>query len=261
MEVAADGLLNNVLTVAWYLGVILASYIVLALFYIAPSPHLWLAAFRIRNVKLNQRLPFIMWRPPIGDMLEQSKDYLAFYARRAAMGDKYGGYINWSMRQLLVLVHNPETVRKFLALDDLTFERDFSLFYVVDKVAGKSILTSDGEEWRRQHKILYKAFGSENLVAFRPAFQYRANILIKRLDAFTNSGEIVDIQPMLGDAALGVIIDCAFGDSLSADDRAELVEIFKYIVLETTNFLHQLPIINRLPGSGRYTLQRKLKRF
>lgn len=28
------------------------------------------------------------------------------------MGDKYGGYINWSMRQLLVLVHNPETVRK-----------------------------------------------------------------------------------------------------------------------------------------------------
>lgn len=66
----------------------------------------------MRHFRLNERIPFMMWIPPVGDFIEQSKDYLGFYARRAAMGDKYGGFINWTMRHLLVAVHNPETARK-----------------------------------------------------------------------------------------------------------------------------------------------------
>ncbi|EGD82914.1 hypothetical protein PTSG_03546 [Salpingoeca rosetta] len=261
MGMTASGVWNTALSATYYTVVAFLAYIVLALIYIAPRPNLWIKAFQVRNTKLNQRLPFMMWIPPVGDLIEQSRDYLGFYARRAAMGDKFGGFINWTMRHLLVCVHDPETARKFLAMDDLTFSRDFSIFWVVNQMAGKSILTADGEDWRSQHRMLYKAFSSENLVAFRPAFTHRANVLVKKLSAFAKTGEVVDIQPLLGDATLGVIMDCAFGDSLSADDRAELVDIFKYIVLETTNFTHQLPIINRLPGMGRYKLQRKLKRF
>eukprot|EP01147_Barroeca_monosierra_P005713 gene5713-9000_t len=256
-----ESISSQVIHVASYVILFFVGYLVLLLWNIAPSPSVLLSARKIKNVRLNQRLPFSMWRPPVGDLIEQSEDCVSFYAHRAAVGDKFGGTIYWSMQQLLVLVRDPTIIRKVLAMDDLMFARDFSNFYVVNLVAGKSILTSDGEEWRRQHNILYKAFSSKNLAAFRAAFQHRANLLVDKIRPVADTGEVIDLQPMLGDATLGVIIDCAFGDSLSADDRAELVEIFKYIVLETTNFLHQLPIINRLPGSGRYTLQRKLKRF
>lgn len=37
---------------------------------------------------------------------------MSFYAHRAAVGDKFGGTIYWSMQQLLVLVRDPTIIRK-----------------------------------------------------------------------------------------------------------------------------------------------------
>eukprot|EP01147_Barroeca_monosierra_P002197 gene2197-5209_t len=239
----------------------LIAYLALVVWEIGPSPALFLSALRIKNKRLNQRLPFRMWKPPIGDALEMIKDYARFFHKRMTDGERFGGTIFWSANQLLLLVHDPRIVNQLLSMDDLTFARNFSPFYVASRVAGKSIITSDGEEWRMQHRILYKAFSPANLVAFRETFAFRANCILSKLTPFISTGNFIDIEPVLGEATLAVVIDCAFGQSLGRNDREHLVQLFKYVALETTNPLHLLPIIKHFPGSGRYTFDANLKRL
>lgn len=74
------------------------------------------------------------------------------------------------------------------------------------------------------------------------------------------TGSYVDMEPILGDATIGVIIDCAFGHALSSQEQEEITYLLQYIMMQTTNFILQLPIIGRIPGFGYYTLQKKLKR-
>jgi cytochrome P450 len=45
----------------------------------------------------------------------------------------------------------------------------------------QGILQASGEDWRQQHRVMYKAFASHNLGSFRPAYAARAQKLIETL--------------------------------------------------------------------------------
>lgn len=77
---------------------------------------------------------------------------------------------------------------KVLFGNDLDYFRDNSSFYLMHKLFGRGVLNVDGQEWRNQHRILYKAFASDNLMCFRPAFAKQAKILIDKLKSSGKDG-------------------------------------------------------------------------
>eukprot|EP00049_Salpingoeca_infusionum_P010088 m.170882 g.170882 ORF g.170882 m.170882 type:complete len:556 (+) comp14537_c0_seq1:397-2064(+) len=224
---------------------VLLLYIVYLVWAVSPRVALWPKAFRVYNAKLGRYLPFRSWRFPAGDFGQLTTDYEGFFRRYQALGDTFGGYVHWLMGQLCVLVTDPEVLHKVLVqTDDLQFKRDFSLYWVVNQMSGQGILTADGEEWRSQYRILHKAFNFQNIAKFRPSFAHNAVVMANYLESFAKSGEALDIQPVMNDSTLRVIINCAFGDSLTTTERQRIVYLFKYLGNETKNFLHQMPIIN-----------------
>eukprot|EP00055_Hartaetosiga_balthica_P000321 m.136245 g.136245 ORF g.136245 m.136245 type:complete len:530 (+) comp10537_c0_seq1:74-1663(+) len=236
----------------------LGFYILFTIWYLSPKLSSYFKAINIFNTKLNKRLPFFPWIPPAGDMNFLITGHEHFFAKRQKPSHKYGGFVHWLMNELVLIIDDPVLHKKALTMDDLKFGRNWSMFRVAKMVFGKSIIASEGEDWRRQHRVLYRAFNSENLVAFRAAYSHRAARLIKTFSDFAKTGETVNIQEHIYNSTMGVVIDCGFGDSLTAKDREEVVYLFRYMTKESPNFIHNLPIFSTLAG---FDLKRKLRRY
>ncbi|XP_055636215.1 cytochrome P450 4C1-like isoform X2 [Toxorhynchites rutilus septentrionalis] len=91
---------------------------------------------------------------------------------------------------------------------------------------GEGLLTSKGERWFKHRKLITPTFHFNILNGFCDVFGENGSILAKRLDAFANTGQPVDVYPFITKAALDIICETAMGVNVNAqtDDDNEYVK-------------------------------------
>jgi len=80
-----------------------------------------------------------------------------------------------------VLVNDPKAARHLLGAGAAHYRRPGTVLRVIRPIAGAGVLTSEGEVWRKQRRILAPSFTPASVELFLPHFQRAAEDLVERL--------------------------------------------------------------------------------
>lgn len=131
-------------------------------------------------------------------------------------GDAYRAYSPALGRDLWVLSH-PDHVRHVL----VDHHADFTKGIGIERVAillGNGLMTSEGDHWRAQRKLVQPSFHRRIIATWMPHIHAATARLAQRWDAAARSREPVNVTQDMSDATLEVVLRALFGDDL---DRLE----------------------------------------
>lgn len=86
------------------------------------------------------------------------------------------------------------------------------------KYVGKGLLTSEGDHWRKQRKLIQPSFHKKQLQALMQTMQEAIETEYKRIEA----GKRVDIYPILSDLAFQVVVKSLFTKAATDKEIARL---------------------------------------
>ena len=150
--------------------------------------------------------------PIMGVMRNFNRDQLGFIERTR---EEYGDIV-W-MRFLYVpalFLYHPDEVEYVLVTNARNFIKSMSLrsnFF--QRLVGNGLLTSQGEEWKRQRRLSQPAFHRERVASY-------AQVMVdytKRLTAKWIEGENRDVHPDMMRLTLEIVVQCLFSADVSTD--------------------------------------------
>lgn len=202
-------------------------------------------------------------RPPgpkgaliMGVMREFNRDQLSFIERAQR---EYGDVV-W-MRFLYVpaiFLYHPDDVEYVLVTNPKNFIKSMTLrsnFF--QRLVGRGLLTSQGEEWKRARRLSQPAFHRERVASY-------ANVMVdysRRLAAKWQEGETRDIHIDMMRLTLEIVVQCLFSADVSHDvDQvgATLKELVKPFASQATV---KWILDNRLPTPAHLHFHRLAKKI
>ncbi len=87
-------------------------------------------------------------------------------------------------------------------------------------VMGEGLVTSEGELWQRQHRLLQPAFRAERIRRFVEVMGGAATGLANRWHAAAEAGQVLDIAREMSDLTLDIVVRCMFGQEQRGGDAA-----------------------------------------
>lgn len=156
---------------------------------------------------------------PLGpDMLREfgliRRDPLAFLERT---WHRYGDVVQFPIpRPPSYLVNDPSAVRRVLVDNARAYGKSTIQYRALSLVTGEGLLTSDGEPWRRQRRLVQPAFHHETLASLTGHIERAASSVI----ASWSDAAAVEVEDAMMHAALEVVGHALFGSDLSGDAGA-----------------------------------------
>ena len=209
-----------------------------------------------RRTDIKERPPGPRGTPVMGVMREFNRDSLGFIER--AQRD-YGDIV-W-MRFLYVpalFLFHPDQVEYVLATNPKNFRKAISLrsnFFL--RLVGNGLLTSEGEEWKRQRRLSSPAFHRQRICAYADTMvEYT-----QRLMSGWQSGEQRDMHREMTRLTLEIVVRCLFSADVSDDvDHvgATLKELVKPFASQATL---KWILNNRLPTLTHLRFHRLARRI
>ncbi|MEL6815814.1 MAG: cytochrome P450, partial [Cyanobacteria bacterium J06598_3] len=166
-----------------------------------------------------------------GNISDYSKDPMAF-TRHCA--DKYGDVVPFS--GLLfpgIQLNHPDDIEQVIVTQRDCFVKDQSLS-ILRLILGKGLLTSEGEFWQRQRRLMQPAFHRDRITAYSETMVNYTN----RLLATWPSGEVRDIHQEMMGLTVEIAAQTLFGVNVTesaADIDKAMEAIIKYFGLRSTN--------------------------
>jgi len=148
----------------------------------------------------------------MGVMRDFNRDQLGFIERTR---EEYGDIV-W-MRFLYVpaiFLYHPDDVEYVLVTNAKNFIKSMSLrsnFF--QRLVGNGLLTSQGEEWKRQRRLSQPAFHRERVASYAQVMVDYTN----RLTAKWNEGDKRDIHRDMMRLTLEIVVQCLFSADVASD--------------------------------------------
>jgi cytochrome P450 len=167
-----------------------------------------------------------------------ARDQLALL-RDAA--DTYGDVAAMKLLgQRFFLVSHPDDIEAVLVKHARIMLRD-DYIVVLERVLGKGLLTSDGDLWKRQRKLMATAFVPKRIHSYGEA-------MVRVTDAALRpwrDGQTINLHQEMSRVTMAVVADVLFGAGIGADDvrtvRDSLATVNEYLANSPEAFL-------KLPG-------------
>lgn len=111
----------------------------------------------------------------------------------ALLGERYGDVaLLDTPRQKLVVVRGPEAVRQVLVSNQDNYRKS-NQYELLEPVLGKGLVTSGGELWQRQRKLVQPMFAKRHLAPFADHMAAAAGAALDVWEAERREGERVEI--------------------------------------------------------------------
>jgi cytochrome P450 len=167
----------------------------------------------------------------LGSLSAFQADPLQFLLENAA---SYGDVVRFQFGPMTGhLVTHPDGVKQILQENNHNYGRDTRGFQALKSTIGDSILTTDGDYWRRQRRIAQPAFHRQRLAGFADLMVSSAQAMVERWKE-RPEGEIFDVTPELLKVTLRILGLSMFGIDLS-DDSEEIASALTIGLEHTTD--------------------------
>ena len=114
------------------------------------------------------------------------------------------------------LVNDPAAVRRVLVDHARNYTKQTIQYRALSLVTGNGLLTADGNDWRRQRRMIQPAFHHQALAGLLAHVEAASSALIERWSALPG-GSVVDVDAAVMEAALDVVGRALFATDLSED--------------------------------------------
>jgi cytochrome P450 len=151
-------------------------------------------------------------------------DPIGFVGRRF---EQYGDiYYAPSGGTGLYVIRHPDHLHEVLVTRASSFHKTHSAFARLSLVLGEGLLTTDGDTWKRQRRMVQPAFSSARLAGYAGVMVQEA----ARAAADWRSGEVRDMSGEMMQLTLRVVSRTLFGHDVSArhiDDVGRAMRLFQ----------------------------------
>ena len=134
------------------------------------------------------------------------------------------------------IVAAPELARQVLADHYSHYQQKSQSYIVLRILMGNGLVTSEGEFWRGQRKLVQPAFHRRRLDALFAMMVERTNDFVARFRAAAESGQAVDLTTPLSELTLDIISRAMF----SSDVQGAAAEVSRHIAILNDYALHML---------------------
>lgn len=155
--------------------------------------------------------------PLLGVLPALARDPLQVFERAILLGDVVR--LPVPGRHPLFLVADPAQVRHVLQDNHANYRRT-PFHDRLKTVLGEGLVTSEGELWQRQHRLLQPAFRAERIRCFVGVMGGAAAELASRWHAAAAAGQVLDIAREMSDLTLDIVVRCMFGQEHRGGDAA-----------------------------------------
>ncbi|MBS2038320.1 cytochrome P450 [bacterium] len=157
-----------------------------------PGPRGWEAVKTILDLR----------KDPLGALLRLQRNYGDILAFR------YG-----PVRR--VLLFDPPSVQRILQENHTNYDKDSPFYHMLGWFLGKGLITSDGELWKQQRRLIQPAFHKSRIDSLVPMIRQQTQKMISNF----RRGEIIDVAAAMIELTLGIIGRALFSQHLNARDN------------------------------------------
>jgi cytochrome P450 len=119
-------------------------------------------------------------------------------------------------------LNHPDSIRHILVDNHKNYSKDTFQYNLLGGVAGRGLLTNDGDSWLHQRRLAQPAFHRERLVTLGADMTNFAAQTAERWDTFAQEGQPIDIDAEMMTLTLNIVGQSLFGVDF-ARDADELV--------------------------------------
>jgi cytochrome P450 len=190
-----------------------------------------------------------------GSLAEFHRDILAFYTRCAR---DYGDVSTFRLGiRRLVLLNHPDHIERVLVHDNKNFAKLTYVLRLLVPLLGYGLLTSDGEFWLRQRRLIQPVFSKQRIASYATSIVDYARRMVEIWD----DGEVRDIHTDMVRLALEIVAKVLF----DADVAGDAPEVGQALEVVTHNFLNRwgsfLPLPALFPTPGNLRFHRSIRRL
>jgi cytochrome P450 len=155
--------------------------------------------------------------PWLGVLPALARNPLAVFERARPLGD----IVQLAMpgRHPLFVVADPVHIRRVLQENSANYRRT-PFHDRLKAVMGEGLVTSDGELWLRQRRLLQPAFRAERVRRFVETMAMAAAELAVRWRIAADTGQVLDVSQEMSDLTLDIAVRCMFGQEQRGGDAA-----------------------------------------
>jgi cytochrome P450 len=173
----------------------------------------------------------------LGSLLEARQDPLGFLLSLARdYGDiayfRIGTYTGY-------LVVHPDYIQYILQLNHQNYSKENYDYEMLKPVLGEGLLTSNGDLWLRQRRLIQPAFHQQRIAELGPMLTRAAGELLERWDAPAERGEAIDVAADMQRLTLRTIGEALFGLDIS-NETDTIGRSFTILNQETSHRLKTL---------------------
>jgi cytochrome P450 len=185
--------------------------------------------------------------PLFGSSLHYLRDPLGFLQRTA--GEK-GDLVEMRfINQKAWLVSDPTLIDQVLVKLPHSFQKDLFL-RELKRVLGEGLLTSEGDFWKRQRRLIQPAFHRERIAGYAKIMVDHAARMADRW----RDGERVDLHHAMMDTTADIVVRSLFGSD--AGDTREVAACIEAMMERFSDPLYLLvPLVDRLPTAANRKLR------
>ncbi len=130
------------------------------------------------------------------------------------MADEHGDVVPVKMLgQQWFIVSHPDDIERMLVKDARVMKRDSGI-EIVRRVLGNGLLTSEGDLWKRQRKLMAQAFTPKRIHEYGAAMVRVADVALSRW----KNGTTINLHREMARVTMEVVADVLFGAGMSAED-------------------------------------------
>jgi cytochrome P450 len=190
----------------------------------------------------------------LGSAIELSRDWLGFLTRCAR---EYGDVVFFRFfRTPVCLVNHPDLIESVLVKNHANFVKSKD-YRVLRNTLGDGLLTSEGDFWRRQRRLMQPAFHRDRIAAYAAVMTAYA----ERMLAAWKDGEERDLHRDMMQLTLEIVAKSLFDADVSRDagDVGAAMSLLLEQFIHQANLAFILP--ERIPVPGSRKLRQAVERL
>lgn len=138
------------------------------------------------------------------------------YLQQAA--NRYGDFVRFQAGTVTaVLLNDPAAIQHVLQDNHRNYTKDTIQYNALASVTGHGLLTSDGEHWFRQRRILQPAFNRPQLPRYERAMTHPLERMLDRWQPLAATGQTVDVDAEMMRVSLEIVGQALFSLDLSRE--------------------------------------------
>ena len=153
--------------------------------------------------------------PLLGNLLQARRDPLKFFLGSAG---RHGDVVRYRvLTEVGYLVSHPEGVEHVLQKNHRNYDKGTEDYDVLRWLLGQGLLTSDGDFWRRQRRLMQPAFHRRLVATFGERMVGETATMLERWRPHAESGQPVDVAAEMMRLTLDIVGHALFGLDLSRE--------------------------------------------